>query len=554
MACVLHAIDPEAKLPRQEQKLAAIYQAVLEGKRVLLLLDDAENAEQVAPLIPPKGCGCVVTSLQPLSLSGFSTKELDALRPADACDLLLKIEPRAGAEAPDIADLCGYVPLAIRLAASTLAEHPELIPADYRKRLAEERNQPKLLGEGNEEVEAAIGLGHSFLDPDTQRRWRMLGTFVGTFDRPAAAAVWNADETSAEDTLDLLAACSLLEWSEHTQRYRMHDLLRDFACLRLKSEEWNEAALGHAQYYRDLLHSSDDLYLDGGDSLARGLAMFDLEQGNIEAGQSWAASHAHGNPRAAALANDYPKAAAHCLALRQHPRERIHWLEDALSAAIQLNDRAAERAHLGNLAAACRTSGEYRRAIEYYEKHLEIARELGDRHGESQDLANLGDAYDFLGDYPRAIKFYEQQLEIARSLDDRRREGNALSSLGSAYHSIGDYGAATRHHEQSVRVYRELGDWRGAGIALGNLGIAYYRLGEHRQAIACFQDQLHIVRRMGDRHGEGNSLWNMSLALDELGERKKAIEYAGAALEIRQEIDDPNAAKVRRQLEEWQKQ
>jgi tetratricopeptide (TPR) repeat protein len=554
MACVLRAFEPDVKLPRQEQKLVAIYRSVLEGKRALLLMDDARNMEQVEPLVPPMSCCFLVTSHVRFALPGLHAVDLDALVPAEAQELLLKIEPRIGAEAPGIADLCGYIPQALCLAAAALAERVDISPSDYRGRLADERNQPKLLGDGNESAEAAISLSYSLLDPDTQKRWRMLCIFQESFDETAAAAVWKAEETSTEDTLDLLTQYSMLEWNDNAHRYRLPDLMRDFACQRVRADEWNEAALCHAQHYLGVLRSADDLYLDGGESLMRGLALFDLERGNIEAGQSWAAVHAFGDREAAVLSNSYPTAGAHCVSLRQHPRERIRWREDALGAAIRLQDRGAERAHLGNLGSAYMNLGEYRRAIECYEKHLQIARELDDRRGEGQDLANLGNAYDFLGEHPRAIEFYEQQLQIARDLDDRRREGNALSSLGTAYHSMGEYGSAIKYHEQALISHRDIGDRRGEGIALGNLGIAHYRLGEHQRAIAFYAEQLQIARGTSDRHGEGNALWNMSLALDELGERRKAIEHAEAALKVREEIKDPNAAKVRRQLEEWQKQ
>ena len=554
MACVLRAFEPEAKVPRQEQKLAALYRSVLEGKRTLLLMDDARDMEQAEPLLPPRSCCSLITSRRRFALPGLNAMDIDVLLPAEAQELLLKIEPRIGAEASAIADLCGYIPQALRLAATALAERVDITPSDYRRRLAEERKQPKLLGDGNESVEATIGLSYSLLESDKQKRWRMLGIFQETFDEPAAVAVWNAEKTLSEETLDLLTQYSMLEWNDNSHRYRLPDLMRDFACQRVRAEEWNESSLRHAQYYLGILRNADDLYLDGGESLMRGLALFDLEHRNIEAGQSWAAGHALSDPEAAKLSNSYPTAGAHCLGLRQHPRERIRWREDALVAATQLKDRGAERAHLGNLGAAYMRLGEYRRAIEYYERHLQIARQLNDRSGEGHDLANLGNGYDFLGDHHRAIECYEQQLKIARDLDDPRRGGNALSSLGAAYHAMGEFGSAIQHHEQALALHRDIGDQRGQGMALGNLGIAHYRLGEHRRAIAFYEEQLQIARATNDRHSEGNALWNMSLALDELGERKKAIEHAKAALKIREEIKDANAAKVRRQLEEWQKQ
>src|ERR1019366_2668188 len=112
-------------------------------------------------------------------------------------------------------------------------------------------------------------------------------------------------------------------------------------------------------------------------------------------------------------------AGAYCLSLRQHPRERISWLETGLAAARRLRNRPAEGVHLGNLGPAHRSLGEYRRAIEYHEQALLIDREIGDRRGEGQDLGSLGNAYHALGEYRRSIQYYEQALQIFRGQSPR---------------------------------------------------------------------------------------------------------------------------------------
>jgi len=83
------------------------------------------------------------------------------------------------------------------------------------------------------------------------------------------------------------------------------------------------------------------------------------------------------------------------------------------------------------------------------------------------------------------------------------------------------------------------------------LGNAYADLGEARRATEFYEQQLAITREIGDRRGEGNSLWNTSLALYKFGNRSQAIAYAEAALEIYEQIEDPNAALLCRALEEW---
>jgi len=553
LAYVLRSFHPDKKLPEGENELRTLFTSVLHGKRVLLLMDNARDARQVQPLIPPDGSALLVTSRPAFTLPGLKQKRLDTLPPDDAKKLLIKIAPRIGNAADAMAKACGYLALALRLAATAIAEHADLDPADYGRKLADESQRLKLLvGAGRDpSMEASIGLSYQLLDVEMQTRWRTLGVFPDSFDVLAAAAVWETDDDAAQGALSDLVRLSMLDWEESLRRYRLHDLMRDFARGELAEPERDATALRHARHYADVLGGSKQLYKEGGRSILRGLALFDLERGNIEAGQSWAAAHEEKNGEAAQLCSSYPDRGVYVLNLRQHPRDSIRWLESAVSAARRLGDRRAEVYRLGNLGLAYKSVGEYRRAIEYYEKALVIVRELADRRGEGNALGGLGVAYHSLGDYPRAIEYQEQRLAIAREIGDRRGEGNALGNLGGTYGALGEPRRAIEYQEKALAIMCEIGDRRGEGNALGNLGNAYGSLGDYRRAIGYHEKALAIDREIGDRLGEGTDLWNMSLALDQLGERGQAIAHAEAALEICEQIEDPDAAVVRRQLEIW---
>ena len=103
-----------------------------------------------------------------------------------------------------------------------------------------------------------------------------------------------------------------------------------------------------------------------------------------------------------------------------------------------------------------------------------------------------------------------------------------------------------------MTIARETGDRRGEGLALQGLGVHQAVLGETQRAIEHFEQQLAIARETGDRRGEGTALFNRALAFDELGRRQEAISGAKAALEIFEQIEDPNAEMVRRQLADWE--
>ena len=545
LAHVVHAYHPAAKLPDIESELRGLYLSVLDGQRTLLLMDNAASAEQVEPLIPPAGCLLLVTSRQHFTVPGLAAKNLDTLSPSDARDLLLTIAPRIGTQADEIATLCGYLPLALRLAAAAMVKYRNLSPADYVQRLMDGQQRLQL-------VDASLSLSYELLSVELRERWRWLAVFPDTFADNAAAAVLGAEVGRARYILGELIATSLVEWNETSGRYRLHDLARLFADEKLNAVERAVGQKRFATQYRYVLASAVELYTKGGQWLLRGLALFDLEWGNIQAGHTWVVDQIDSaDLDVARLGMTYPDAGVYVLSLRLPSREWIRWLEIALAAARRLQDRVYEGAALGNLGFAYVELGETSRAIHFLEERLTMARELGDRSGEGNALGNLGSAYRNLGETSRAIEFYEQALFIAREIGDRRNEGNALGSLAVAYRDQGEIRRAIEFFQQTLLIQREIGDRRGEGISLGNLGVAYKDLGEIRQAIQFYEQRLIIAREIGDRRGEGKSLWNISLALDQLGERAQAIQQAEQALTIFSQIEDPNAAQARALLGVW---
>ena len=588
LAHVVRAYHPTTKLPDSESELRGLYLSVLDGQRALLLMDNAANAEQVEPLIPPAGCLLLVTSRQHFTVPGLAAKNLDTLSIPDSRDLLLTIAPRIETHADEIAALCGHLPLALRLAAAAMVKYRNLSPADYVWRLQDQQQRLQL-------IEASLSLSYELLSEELRERWRWLAVFPDTFAVNAAAAVWKVEADEAQNILGELMATSMVEWNETSDRYRLHDLARLFADAKLSAEERVAGQKHFATHYKDVLAAANMLYMKGGESLMLGLALFDLEWGNIQAGCVLVTTQADAaDADVIQLGLTYANDGAYILDLRQHSRERIRWLEIALTIARRLQhrkgegnalgnlgvayknlgetrraiqffeqallihreigDRLGEGNDLGNLGNAYRNLGETRRAIQFYEQALLIDREIGDRRGEGKDLGNLGLAYKNLGETRRAIQFFEQDRTIAREIGDRRGEGAALGNLGLAYADLGETRNAIQFHEQALLIDREIGDRRGEGADLGNLGNAYADLGETRRAIQFYEQRLTIAREIGDRRGEGNALANMSLTLDQLGERAQAIQHAEQALTIYEQIEDPNAAQVRERLAAWREQ
>lgn len=514
MEHVIRAYHPTARLPESLAELGAIYRSALHGQRALLLLDNVRDREQVEPLVPPASCVLLVTSRQHFTLPGMFYQNLDAMPRADAIKLLLAIAERIDDHADEIARLCGDLPLALRVAASALKVNRNLAPVDYVRRLADAKQRLSHL----KEVDVALNVSYEMLSAEQRRLWRVLSVFPQTFDDRAAAAVWEMEHDAAQDALGDLMKWSLVEFNAETWRHRLHDLARLFAEARLSEagvKETDVAQRRFALHYQMVLVACRLLYVEGDESVLRGLAYFDQEWGNIQAGWGWAEARVEKDLNAAQLCIDYPYTAFYILELRQHPREQIHWFEVALAA----------------------------------------ARKLEQRNSEGHMLNNLGLASAELGEGLKAIEYYKQALVIDREVSDREEEGRVLNNLGSAYHKLGEMGKAIESHEQALVIDREIGNRREEGKVLNNnLGAVYLNLGEARKAIEFFEQALVIRREIGDRRGEGNALWKLSQVRDPLGDRDQAIALAEASLKIFQEIKDPNVGKVREQLAKWRGQ
>ena len=199
---VTRAFHPEAKRPEGEAELAAIYRSTLHGNRCLLVMDNAHDAVQVAPLLPPRVGALSLLPDYTLTSEGLRVKDLGTLPPADAHSLLLAIAPRIEGHAGALAKLCGYLPLALRSVASTLAKRVDISPEAYAQRLAEGR-------EKLEAVEASLCLSYNLLSAELQKLFRILSVFPETFDAPGAASVWELepDRRRRRSAICWLTAC-----------------------------------------------------------------------------------------------------------------------------------------------------------------------------------------------------------------------------------------------------------------------------------------------------------------------------------------------------------
>jgi tetratricopeptide (TPR) repeat protein/transcriptional regulator with XRE-family HTH domain len=546
---VIHAFTPDVPLPDELDALQPYYRAALHNQRALILADDAQDAEQVRPLMPPAGSVLLITSRMRFLLPGMTAIDLEALGAEEGVMLLCKICDRLDrAAAHRIAHACGYLPLALRVSGGTLRNDLALSVTAYLEQLADTRLRLSLLRDPDDpqlDVEAALALSYAKLDARAQRVFRQAGALVADFDVSLAQAVVDvAEKGEIEGLLRLLARRNMVMYDVARSRWRLHDLLRLLARHELAAKGEAEAVgWRYAQFAVQIAQETQEQYLAGEEGVLAALARFDTEHPHVDAALRWGVERT-GTPSGDRLLVDATAATRYIGRLRSdRRREHIPLWESGYAAARRLTNQHAQSIALNELGVAYAALGEADQAIPYFEQCLAIARAQGDREGEGAALCNLGTAYTVLGEAEQAIPYYEQDLAIARELGDLRSEGITLGNLGNTYAELGEVRRAIECCEACLTIMREIGDQHGEGYALSYLARAQAVEGDLVRATTTCKQAVALLQEVGDLWAEAECQWLFGLALAQHGERERALPLLRAALAYEEEIGHVKATR-----------
>ncbi len=516
-----------------EQGLQRDFCARLSGKRVLVIADDASGAAQVRPLIPPIGSALLITSRVRFTLPGMKAIDLPPLPERDSIKLLQRICPRIGAEhARAIVRSGGFLPLAIRVSGSVLANNPALSVADYAAALADSRLRLEHLRDPDDstlDVSASLQLSYASLSDADQRLLRRLSVMAGDFTTGLAGEVAQAHDTAAG--LHLLLRRNLIEYDQRGDRWRLHDLVRDVGHRHLTESGEHEAVMW--RYARESLAVAEEttrLYAVGGQAAAAAAARFRAEREHLSHAWRWAAG------RAGHLAEDrFVVAAASsffgllgflCFDRRTEiaPAMRL-----ALVSARRIRDGAGEAVILNRLGQVHLDFGDTAQAIVYFTQQLALVRGLGDRLGQARALNNLGLAKAALGEAEQAIALHQTQLDLVLAAGSLRGEAMARGNLGHAHLLLGQTRQALAELGSALVLARELGDPHGESAVLSGMGAAHLARREPQRAKILLQQALVIAGELGDRHGQSKIGCLMSRAMMQLGYPAQALFVAQQA-------------------------
>jgi DNA-binding SARP family transcriptional activator len=504
----------DSAIPDSLQERAALYRSVLDGRRVLVLLDNAKDAAQVRPLLPgTEGCAALVTArVRMVDLAGAHLVDLDVMSPDEALALFTRIvgEERVASErqsALDVVAACGFLPLAIRIAASRLAARRTWTVSVLAAKLADERRRLDELQAGDLAVKATFELGYGQLEPAQARVFRLLGLADGPdISLAAAAAVADLPAEDTEDLLESLVDTSLLE-SAAPGRYRFHDLVRLYAraCAE-RDEQPGERAAALSRLLDFYLATAAGVYaIDRpGDRLAEHLADTD------HPGLVFEDRH---------RAQDWLFTEAVCLlaCVRQSTGpDRLRRAVDLLWAAIDLAESGANSKEYEATGAAVRAA----------------ARAAGDRLTEARAVLTLANGCHLSGNFERAGQEAEQALALAEAAGDALPQCWASNMLGIIALYQGRHAAGETHLTRAIESFRASGDRPGEASALCNLSRIHLATGRTESAVTLAQQGTDMYDDMGHALKGANGRYALGLALTASGRFSLAADRLEEALAV----------------------
>ncbi|MFI0190794.1 cyclophane-containing RiPP biosynthesis TPR protein HaaT [Streptomyces sp. NPDC017082] len=501
---------------------AAMWRSRLADKRALLILDNAASYRQLEPLLPGgSDCLVLVTSRKRLVANEEVVMSVEALPPDHAVDLFVRLSGRPAETLgrdrgviDELVRLCGCLPLGVSLLAARLRHHPSWTAEDLHERLMTARDRLEEMRAGERAVTATFDLSYRDLDPERQRFFRQLGFFPGTdLDTHVGAALGDVSAAVARGHLEALYDDHLID--EHPgSRYRLHDLLRDYA----RGLAAEEDSMDHVQAVQRVSSYYLAALTVANGHIVRSGAAVPLAPGDISCLET-------------------PVLASRADALSWLETERANILACVRRAnGLALYDLVVRLA--AAMAPFLRQAGPWDQAVRLHRTAAEAARHTGDQRARGDALAELGVVRRFMASYPQAIEALDGAVTAYEAVDERRGKADALNQLGIVWYLTADSEDAVRAQTEALALYRELGYRLGQANALADLGMTHRQLSRFDAAVEAQSEALTLYRDLGDRYGEANSLRDLGVVHCLMGSYDLAARQHQAAFDIYLELDD----------------
>ncbi|OQW92091.1 MAG: hypothetical protein BWK78_02730 [Thiotrichaceae bacterium IS1] len=562
LSSLIRQFYPNDATGQVKEELRTRWREITKNKRMLLFLDNADDEKLLEALsLDYETCTMVITSRRVLSVR-FLRISLEPMLPEEAVVFLLEF---ANFQQPDrltetqakrLAELCGYLPLALDIVAKTIDTEEALDIEQYLTALATEKQRLRRLrnDDASVSVEASLNLSIEKVQPDLVRLWQILGVFVGSFDEYDVyySKLWQIDQSLVNESLSKLVKRSLVQFiptksGQKRPHYGLHDLLRDIALQRLEKEEF-ALQRDYAVYYRDILVEAGRRYKEV-DNL-QGLKLFDEVQANILAAHAWVEKHFTEEKSIAQDAIHYPLSGVECLKLRLTAQTRIEWLNTGIAAAEHLKSQSlidsAEAKDFRdnyaklfiNLGTAYDESQRAEEAVMCHQKALELAREMNNSELEMFCLNNLAVTYQALGQLNEAAWYYQKALQHACGMEQKEEELICLVNLATVYEELRGIDRAIKYAEEALNIAKSLKHLEGIAKGYCNLGNLEMAIGKYDDALENYQASLKYFDQIGDSFGKGILMDSTARLWVDKEDYLEAIKWSQEGVKIGEELNN----------------
>ncbi|MDP4503840.1 AfsR/SARP family transcriptional regulator [Nonomuraea turcica] len=555
---------PPDVIPDGLAERSALFRSILADRRILVLLDNARDARQVAPLLPGSpGCAAIVTSRGKLAdLPSARLIDLDVLEPDEALSLFAAVAgpERVAAEhgaAMDVVAACGFLPLAVRIVAARLAARPSWTVASLVPRLADEQRRLDEMRVGNLAVEATFALGYGQLDPAQARAFRLLSLPSGPgISAGAAAAVLGMSAFEAEEVLESLVDASLLE-APAPGRYRFHDLLKLFARRELaKSERPQARALALRRllgFYLASAQSAHRLAYEGS-MIPANLVVVGSGRafGSADEAVAWLISEgdslfaAINQAAATARTGEQLLPAADLLVAMEpllesgtHTREFDQGTRAVLAGAQNIGDQASELRARYVLGRVLFAGNRLREAEEQFRRVHDLSAERGEKIVMGEVLNALAVVVGRQRRHTEALALFDAAMDFYRENGVPAGEALVLSYSARDHLGLGRPEDAIAAAEKGLAIFTEIGSGAGTARARYHLGIVLSRVGRLTEAVHHHAECLAFFRASKQRVWEQRVCSRLAETFIAAERHSDAVRHAEQALLVSREIGHP---------------
>jgi DNA-binding SARP family transcriptional activator/tetratricopeptide (TPR) repeat protein len=543
---------PPHDIPAGLADRATEYRSRLSNQRVILLLDDAAEEDQVRPLLPGDGDALVlITSRHPLGgLDGAHLLPLDVFDATESVELIGHEagQDRTTAEPADarrIADLCGHLPLAVALAARQLRTHQAWRLRHLAARLAQDDRRLTRLAAGDRSVRLTIDLSYQAVPPAHQQVLRLLPTHPGhDVTASSVAALAATSLRDADDILEALLDEHLLQQSI-PGRYHLHDLVRLRADELAAASPDDDHPAALARLVEHYLSRAEQATLAIHPTETRRLPRAPTDSGLFTTPHQAAAwidgeyTNLVATVHRAAAVDTCAQAAVHLvaalyrpLANSGHSTDRIELNQLAAQTAQQIGDRRGEAQAFEDLGVLCGQIGMTTEALTHSSRALQAWTELDDDIGKQVCLSDLGHIHHRLGADTEAISHLERSLAMAARTGYTTGEASTWNYLGLIEQHAGHYDRAITCHTRSTQLFADTGNTLGEAIATANHGWALQRAGRPVQAIDHHRNALATFEQLDDRYNTAEQHWALGQAHHALDDNQAARHHWDNAITV----------------------